>query len=126
MSFNIITINTYAPVLYPDEELPDACSDLLNCVLKMYTDGVAEAEMDSILLDRISLNLLYTTIIGTIIGELTASLMIDAYGSLKEADAERDADKYNTCYICALSKPDVFFNLYLDGKTIGNIQKTYL
>ena len=42
--------------------------------------------MDQIYLDRLIFGLVYATIIGTIIGDLTSGLMIDSYGSLKEAD----------------------------------------
>ena len=56
----------------------------------MYTNGLTEADMDQIYMDRFTFNLIYATIIGTIIGELTASLMIDGYASLKEEDGIRD------------------------------------
>ena len=52
--------------------------------------------------DRFLFGLIYSTIIGTIIGELTSGLMIDGYASLKEEDAARDEDKTTYCYICAM------------------------
>ena len=58
--------------------------------------------MDQIYMDRFIFGLVYATIIGTIIGELTSSLMIDGYASLKEEDSERDQDKANICFICAM------------------------
>ena len=73
----------------------------------MYTGGISESDMDQIYLDRFTFGFIYSTIIGTIIGQITSSIMIDGYGSLKEEDAIRDEDKSTTCYICAMTKPDV-------------------
>ena len=78
----------------------------------MYTNGLTEADMDQIYMDRFTFNLIYATIIGTIIGELTASLMIDGYASLKVEDGIRDYDKTTLCYICAMSKPNVLYCLF--------------
>ena len=111
MVFNILSIGTYAPVMYEEEIPAESCEAIIDCVLEMYTNGITEADMDQIYVDRFTLNLIYSTIIGTIIGELTASLMIDGYASLKEEDSIRDEDKTTLCYICAMSKPDVLFVL---------------
>jgi hypothetical protein len=81
--FNILSINTYAPVMYEEENPAESCEEIIGCVLEMYTGGVSEAEMDQIYPGRFVFGLIYATIIGTIIGELTSSLMIDGYGSLK-------------------------------------------
>jgi hypothetical protein len=82
--------------------------------------------MDKIYIDRFLFGLIYSTIIGTIIGELTSSLMIDGYGSLNEEDAERNDDKNGKCYICAMEKPNVFLCSILDGKERGDLQEAHL
>ena len=38
--------------------------------------------------------------------------MIDGYASLKEEDSERDKDKANICFICAMEKPEVVLFLF--------------
>ena len=39
---------------------------------------------------------------------LVGGIIIDGFMGLKEEDANRDEDKKNNCYICSMTKPDVF------------------
>jgi hypothetical protein len=58
--------------------------------------------MDRIYADRFTFDTVYNIFMEILFANLVSGIMIDGFGSLREADAERDADKYNVCYICAL------------------------
>lgn len=44
--FNVISLNTYTPVVYEDELPNEACEDILGCVLELYTSGAIGDDMD--------------------------------------------------------------------------------
>ena len=68
--------------------------------------------MDQIYAGRFSFDTVYFIFMEILFANLVSGIMIDGFGSLKEADANRDNDKQNFCYICAMEKPDVFFKLF--------------
>ena len=75
----------------------------------MYTSGAIGDDMDQIYAGRFSFDTVYFIFMEILFANLVSGIMIDGFGSLKEADANRDNDKQNFCYICAMEKPDVFF-----------------
>lgn len=58
--------------------------------------------MDRIYPDRFTFDMVYFIFMEILFSNLVSGIMIDGFGSLKEADAERDEDKYNKCYICSM------------------------
>ncbi len=78
----------------------------------MYTSGAIGDDMDKIYPDRFTFDTIYFIFMEILFSNLISGIMIDGFGSLKEADAERDDDKYNKCYICSMEKPDVRIILF--------------
>ena len=38
--FNVVALNTYTPVLFGEEDLPeDSCEDVIGCVIALWTGG---------------------------------------------------------------------------------------
>lgn len=67
--------------------------------------------MDQIYPDRFAFNTAYMIVMDILIANLISGILIDGFGSLKEADAERNDDKSKMCYICAMTKANVIFIL---------------
>lgn len=44
--FNVLSFSTYSSVIYEDEVPEEACIDILNCVLELYTSGSINGGMD--------------------------------------------------------------------------------
>lgn len=42
--FNVVSLNTYTPVLYPDDLPEESCEDIIACVLTLYTGGGVGAD----------------------------------------------------------------------------------
>jgi len=58
--------------------------------------------MDQIYPGRFTYDTVYNIFMEIIFANMISGIMIDSFGSLKEADAERDNDKKNNCYICSM------------------------
>ena len=43
--FNVVSLNTYAPVLWGDDIPEESCEDIIDCVLAMYTGGAIGGDM---------------------------------------------------------------------------------
>lgn len=63
--------------------------------------------MESFQFFRFSFDLLYVVFMELLFQNLVGGIMIDAYMGLTSADADRDKDKKNICYICSMSKSNV-------------------
>lgn len=124
--FNILSLSTYVPVIYEDELPEESCESIINCILVVYTSGAIGDDMESFQFFRFSFDLLYVVFMELLFQNLVGGIMIDAYMGLTSADADRDKDKKNICYICSMSKSNVILLWYLDIKTRIDIQKTYL
>lgn len=59
------------------------------------------------------------------LSNIVGGIMMDAFAGLKEKDEFRDEDKENNCYICGMTKPDVIFFIFSDGKECWNFLETY-
>ena len=42
--FNVVSLNTYVPVLYEDDLPEESCEDIIACVLTLYTGGGVGAD----------------------------------------------------------------------------------
>lgn len=124
--FNILSLSTYVPVIY-EEELPEeSCESIIDCVLVVYTSGAIGDDMESFQFFRFSFDLLYVVFMELLFQNLVGGIMIDAYMGLTSADADREKDKKDSCYICSMSKSNVSSYLIVDLKTRANIQEAYL
>lgn len=43
--FNVLSLSTYVPVIYEDELPEESCSNILECVLTVYTSGAIGDDM---------------------------------------------------------------------------------
>ena len=68
--------------------------------------------MDQIYPGRFTFDMVYFIFMEILFANLVSGIMIDGFGSLKEADAEKDQDKQNFCYICALEKQEVLIMVF--------------
>jgi hypothetical protein len=123
--FNIISLNTYVPVIYEEEVPSEACEDFLGCVLELYTSGAIGDDMDQLYVWRFVFDTLYVVFMEMIFQGLVGGIIIDAFMGLKEEDANRDEDKKTKCYICAMLKPDVLLKLILDVKDGNYLQQAH-
>jgi hypothetical protein len=44
--FTVVSLNTYTPVIFEEEIPEEACEDVINCVLTVYTSGAIGDDMD--------------------------------------------------------------------------------
>jgi hypothetical protein len=88
--FNIISLNTYVPVIYEDEVPDEACEDFLGCVLELYTSGAIGDDMDQLYIGRFIFDTLYVVFMEMIFQGLVAGMIIDSFMGLKESDNDRD------------------------------------
>lgn len=105
--FNVVSLNTYTPVIYEDDLPAEACEQVIGCVLEVYTSGAIGDDMDQIYAGRFIFDTIYVIFMEILFSNLVSGIMIDGFGGLKEADAIREEDKKSKCYICAMEKPDM-------------------
>ena len=105
--FNVISLNTYTPVMWEDDLPEDACEDIVGCVLSLYTSGAIGDDMDEFEFDRFAFDIVYVVFMEMMFQNIVGGIMIDAFSSLKEEDSERDDDKKGKCYICGMDKAAV-------------------
>lgn len=106
--FNVISLNTYTSVLWEDDLPEDACEDIVGCVLSLFTGGAIGESMDEFDFMRFIFDTVYVVFMEIMFQSIVGGIMIDAFSELKEQDSVRDEDKSNFCYICGMTKPDVF------------------
>jgi hypothetical protein len=102
MVFNVISLNTYTPVIYEDDLPVEACEEVLGCVLSVYTSGAIGDDMDQIYPGRFFFDTIYVIFMEILFSNLVSGIMIDGFSELKEIDGDRDKDKKTKCYICAM------------------------
>ena len=125
MVFNIISLKTYAPTIFPDD-IPDSnevCEDLWSCVQTVYWSGAVGDEMDDFQFFRFAFDLLYIVFMELLMMNLIGGVMIDTFSSLRSADDSMAEDKKNRCYICNKVKEKVVIVIFRLRETVGKIWK---
>lgn len=84
--FNILSLNTYTPVIYEDDLPEGSCESILNCVLVVYTSGAINDDMEIFDAPRFLFDLLYVVFMELLFQNLVGSIIIDAYTSLTSED----------------------------------------
>lgn len=79
--FNIISLKTYAPTIYPDDLPPvdEVCEDLWGCVQAVYSSGAVGDEMDDFQFFRFAFDLMYVVFMELLLVNLVGGVMIDGF-----------------------------------------------
>jgi hypothetical protein len=85
--FNIVSLNTYTPVIFEDDIPEEVCEDVIDCVLTVYTSGAIGDDMDDLYGGRFFFDTIYFIFMEILFSNLVSGIMIDGFGGLKEADA---------------------------------------
>ena len=63
--FNVVSLNTYVPVLYEDDLPEESCEDIIGCVLTLYTGGGVGADYETFEMMRFFFDTVYSTFMDT-------------------------------------------------------------
>jgi hypothetical protein len=88
--FNIVSLNTYTPVIFEDDLPAEVCEGVIDCVLTVYTSGAIGDDMDDLYGGRFFFDTVYFIFMEILFANLVSGIMIDGFGGLKEADLERE------------------------------------
>lgn len=78
--FNILSLSTYTPVIYGDGIPEDqACEDIMDCVLVVYTSGAIGDDMDTLVWGRFLFDMVYVVFMELLFANLISGIMLDAF-----------------------------------------------
>ena len=99
--FSTVTFSNYMKDLYStDTEPAEMCDKVVDCVTSLYIGGVVGEGGEEFELTRFSYDMISFIFWDIMFGSIVSSLMLDAFGSLREEQDTRQNDKENKCYIC--------------------------
>ncbi len=91
--FNVLSLSTYSHVIYEDDLPDDACEEIIDCVLVLYTSGAINDDMDQFEAGRFLFDIGYIVFMEMMFQNIVGGIMMDAFAGLKEEDEFRDEDK---------------------------------
>jgi len=81
--FNVVSLNTYSPVIWEDDLPEEACEDVIGCVLTLYTSGAIGDDMDTFQMNRFVFDIVYVVFMEMMFMNIVSGIMIDAFSELK-------------------------------------------
>lgn len=97
----------------------------MGCVLELYTSGAIGDDMDEFYGYRFIFDIVNVVFMEMLFQNIVGGIIIDAFAELKEQDQERDDDKKDNCYVCAMTKSDVIISFNVDRNFTFHFRKAY-